>query len=110
MSKGQKEVTINSFILSNYCPLVWHFCSCKSLQKTETMELRCLRIIYNDYSSDYQSLLKLTGKPSMEIERLTTLALEVFKTINWLNSNFPKMIFSIKTNARVRPNDILIKA
>ena len=46
----------------------------------------------------------------MEIERLTTLALEVFKTINWLNSNFPKMIFSIKTNARVRPNDILIKA
>ena len=59
LGKEQKEALINSFIFSNfnYCPLVWHFCLCKSSQKIEKMQLRCLRIIYNDYSSDYQTHL-----------------------------------------------------
>ena len=37
MDKEQKEAPINRFIYSNfdYCPLVWHFCSCKSSQKIE---------------------------------------------------------------------------
>ena len=32
IGKEQKEALLNSFIFSNfnYCPLVWHFCSCKS--------------------------------------------------------------------------------
>ena len=81
MGKEQREALINSFIVSNlsYCPLVWHFCSCKSSQKIEKIQLRCLRIIYNDYSSDYQTLLNLSQKPSMEIKRLRNLALEIFK-------------------------------
>ena len=91
-------------------PLVWHFCSCKSSQKTEKIKLRCLRIIYNDYSSDYQTLLKLSQKPSMEIKRIRNLALEIFKTKNDQNTSFMKSIFSAKLNARVRPNDILVKA
>ena len=57
MGKEQKEALLNNFIFSNfnYCPLVWHFCSCKSSQKIENIQLRCLRIIYNDHSSDYQT-------------------------------------------------------
>ena len=53
MSKEQKEALINSFIFSNfnYCPSVWHFCSCKPSQKIEKIQLCCLRTIYNDYSS-----------------------------------------------------------
>ena len=72
MGKEQKEALTNSFIFSNfnYCQLVWHFCSSNSSQKIEKIQLRCLRIIYNDYSSDYQTLLKLSQKPSMEIKRL----------------------------------------
>ena len=46
----------------------------------------------------------------MEIKRLRNLALEIFKTINDLNPSFIKSIFSAKLNARVRPNDILVKA
>ena len=112
MGKEQKEALINSFIFSNfnYCPLVWHFCSCKSSEKIEKIQLRCLRIIYNDYSSDYQALLRLSQKPWMEIKRLRNLALEIFKTINDLNPGFMKSIFSAKLNARVRTNDILLKA
>ena len=114
MGKEQNEALINSFIFSNFnfCLLVWHFCSCRSSQKIEKVQIRCLRIIYNDYSSDYQTLLKLSRKPSMEIKRLRNLALEIFKTINDLNPSFMKSIFSAKLNARVRvrPNDILVKA
>ena len=111
MGKEQKEALINSFILSNFNngPLVWHFCSCKSSQKTEKIQLRCLRIISNDYFSDYQTLLKLSQKPSVEIKRLRKLALEIFKTKKVLNLSFIKSIFSAKLNARVRPNDILVK-
>ena len=95
MGKEQKEAVIDSFTFSNfnYCPLVWPFCLCKSSQKIEKLQLRCLRIIYNDYSSDYQTLLKLSQKPSMEIKRLRNLALEIFKTTSR---------FSAKLNARVR--------
>ena len=111
IGKEQKEALINRFIFSNfnYCPLVWHFCSCKSSQKIEKIQLRCLRIIYNDYSSDYQTLLNRSQKPSMEIKRLRNLALEIFKTINDLNPSFMKSMFLAKLNARVRPNDILVK-
>ena len=109
MGKEQKEAHMNSFIFSNfnYCLLVWHFCSCKSPQKVEKIQLHCPRIIFNDYSSDYQTLLKLSQKPSMEIKRLKNLALEIFKTINDLNPSFMKSILSAKLNARVKPNDIL---
>ena len=73
----------------------------------EQIQLRCLGIIYNDYFSDYQTLLKLSQKPSMEIKRLRNLALEIFKTINDLNPSFMNSIFSAKRNSRV--NDILVK-
>ena len=45
----------------------------------------------------------------MEIKRLRNLALEIFRTINDLNPNFMKSIFSGKLNARERPNDVLVK-
>ena len=84
MGKEQKEALINSFTFSNfdYCPLVWHFCSCKSSPKIKKIQFRCLRIIYNDYSSEYQTLLNLSQKPSMEIKRLRNLASEIFKMMN----------------------------
>ena len=83
MGKEQKEALINIFIFSNfnYCPLVWHFCSWKSSQKIEKIQLRCLRIIYNYYSSDYQTLLKQSQKPSLKIKRPRNLDLEIFKMI-----------------------------
>ena len=45
----------------------------------------------------------------METKRFRDLALRIFKTINDLNPSFMKSIFSAKLNARVRPNDILVK-
>ena len=46
----------------------------------------------------------------METKRLRNLATEIFKTVNNLNQNFMKNIFTSKENAKVRPNNIIVKS
>ena len=79
----EKEILLNSFVYSNfnYCPLVWHFCSAKSVKKIEKIQERALRILYSNFFSDF------------EVKRLRTLAMEVFKTLNNMNSEYMKEIF-----------------
>ena len=86
---------INTFIYSNfnYAPLAWHFSSRNSQKKIEKVQDRCLRLLYDDYSSSYENLLNKSGQPSMELKRLRILALEVFKTLKSLNPEFMKEIF-----------------
>ena len=44
MDFKEKEVILNNFIYSNFnCPLVWQFCSTKSLYKIEKMQERALK-------------------------------------------------------------------
>ena len=64
MGFKEKEVLVNSFVLSNfnYCPLVWHFCSSKSLKKIEKIQERALRILYTESTSDYNQLLSKSMK------------------------------------------------
>ena len=45
----------------------------------------------------------------MKMKRLNVLAIEIFKTINSLNPNYMKDIFTAKLHAGVRPDDILVK-
>ena len=110
MGFKEKEVLINSFVYSNfnYCPLVWHFCSSKSMNKIEKIQERALKILHNDLVSDYTGLLKKSGKATMTIKRLRCLALEIFKTLNNLNPNYMKEIFPKSTNLTHRPLDIKI--
>ena len=66
-------------------------------------------MILNDNTSDYQTLLEINKKTSMEIKRLTK-ATEMFKTVNNLNPSFMKNIFTSKENGKVRPNNIVVKS
>ena len=68
-----------------------------------------MRIVLDDYESDYDILLRKRGKVIMKIKRLGVLAKEVFKTVNNLNPNYMKDIFTPKLHPKVRPNDILFK-
>ena len=110
MGFKEKEILLNSFVNSNLnCrPLVWHFCSAKSVKKIEKIQERALRILYNDLSSDYESILTKSGKSTMEIKYLTTLALEVFKTLNNMNPEYMKEIFHKTAFSTHRPIDLLI--
>ena len=48
----------------------------------------------NDYESDYATLLKKKNTTIMEIKRLRTLAIEIFKTINNIHPSFMKDRFT----------------
>ena len=111
MSQKELEVFLNTFIHSNlsYCPFVCHLSINKSIEKTGNIHTRCLRLTLNDYKSDYKTLLDKNGKESMKIRRIKSLAIEIFKTVNEVNPNFTKNIFTSKTNSRDRPFDLLVK-
>ena len=107
LNKKAKQVLIESFIMANfnYCPLVWLFCDKKLTLKQEQIQKRALRFLHNDYESDYDHLLKLSNKPSVEIKKLRILATEIFKTLNCLNPSFMKEVFtqnSIRDDSRLK--------
>ena len=77
----EKKALIEAFVFSNfnYCPLVWHFTSMTSTNRIEPIQKRALRLLYNDYTSNYDSLLAKANKPSMELKRYRTLAWRFLK-------------------------------
>ena len=66
----------------------------KSIKTIEKIQERALRILYNDFSSDFEPNVNKSGKSTMEVKRIRTLALEVFKTkLNNMNLEDIKEIF-----------------
>ena len=110
LNTNQRKIILNNFIYSNYnyCPLVRHFCSKKSINKIERIQYRALQFLHNDYNSDYNTLLKKSYKCSMELRRLRMMALEISKSLNDLNPSFIKELFNKRNNVRRRKNDIII--
>ena len=101
----EKKTLINSYFYSNfnYCSLVWIFSSAKSLNKVESLQKRALRFLYDNYDSSYESILKIAGKSTMNANRLRSLCIEIFKTLNNINPAFMNEIFELrKTNRAVR--------
>ena len=57
-------------------------------------------MMQNGYDSDYETLLKISETPTMQMRRIKQLAIEIFKTnVNNLNLNFMKYIFTSKQDA-----------
>ena len=78
------------------------FSSAKSLNKVESLQKRALRFLYDHYDSSYESILKLAGKSTMNVNRLK-FCIEIIKTLNNINSAFMNDIFELrKTNRAVR--------
>ena len=105
MGFEEKEVLLNSFVLILITPFLWHFRFSKLWKKIQE---RTLRILYNDFTSDYNQLLNKFGKASMEIKRLRNLALEIVKTLKNLNPEYRKEIFYKTTNLTDRPFNIKV--
>ena len=67
---------------------MFHFYSTKLVKKIHKVQQRALRIFYNDFRGDYESVLKKSGKSTREVRRLNTL-----KTLNNMNPEYMKEIF-----------------
>ena len=86
---------MNFFVLSqfNYCPIIWIHWQRQSNNLINTIHERALRIAYNDYISNFETLLEKDGDVSIHQTFVQTLATEIFKTKNDLNPSYIKNIF-----------------
>ena len=78
-------------------------------RRIEKIQKHFLRIILDDYESDFETLLRNSNKPTMEIQRLKTLAFKMFKTLSEINPPCMKNLFTPKENLKVRQNDTIVK-
>ena len=78
------------------------------MNKIERIQYRALQFLHNDYDSNYNTLQKKSDKCSMEVWRLRTMALEIFKSLDDLNPLFMKELFNKRNNVNRRKNDLII--
>ena len=86
-------------------------CSIFAHQNSKTIAKKqewALRILYNDFSGDYEPILNKSGKSTMKVNRLRTLALEVFKTLNNMNLEYMKEIFHKTPLSTHRPLNLQV--
>ena len=74
----------------DYCPLVWMFWNIVSLNKIENLQKQAPSFLYKSYNTSYEDLLLKSGFSSMNVKRLRTLCVEIFKTLKNLNPSFKK--------------------
>ena len=90
----------NPFIMSNfnYCNTIWHYCNATDILKLDKIQRRALRIIFNDFESSYDVLLKRADRPLLYVSRLRVVALETYKSLKNQNPPFLHELFIPKQN------------
>ena len=96
LSFCKRRLLFKTFIESqfSYCPLVWMFCSKKMNKKINRLHERALRIVYRDYSSSFEKLLKEDGSVTVHHRNIQCLATEMYKVKNDLCPQFLKDLFT----------------
>ena len=81
MSFKQKRILMKAFVESQfgYCPLIWMFHSRKVNSKINHLQERSLRIVYNDYITSFEDLLKKDNSFKIHHKNIQSLAIELFK-------------------------------
>ena len=78
----------------NYCPLIWIFCSKETLHRLNDIHGRFLRLIYQDYVSNFVILLVNANEKSIHQNRLEFLMMDGYKYLNGLNDSNNEWYFS----------------
>ena len=115
LSHDQKLLLFNSFIMScfGYCSLIWMFHGKTSNVLINSIHKRALRALYNDYLSDYDTLLSYDHLLNIHHININLLLVEVYKCLNKKTPSFLWDCFKYKQsnyNLRVSNRLILPKA
>jgi len=86
ITREAKLQLYKSAILPNltYCHIVWHFCKASDARKSERVQERALRAIYNDRNATYKELLEKGRLSSLENRRLQDILILMYKVKNSL--------------------------
>ena len=98
----KKRLLMNAFIESqfSYCPLLWMFCSRSMNNKINRIHERALRLVYLDYVSSFEDLLKKDNSVTIHQRNIQFLAIEMFKALNGLGPEIMRSLFNIDYNTR----------
>ena len=107
----KKRILMNAFIESqfSYCPLVWMFCSRTMNNTIKCIHKRALRLVYLDYVSSFEELLKKDKSVTIHQRNIQLLAIEMFKVVKGLGPEITKSLFHFDKDTRsersfLRPN------
>ena len=81
MSFKPKRILMKTFVESQvgYCPLIWMFHSTKVNSKINHLQERSFRIVYNDYITLFEDLLKKDNSFKFHHKNIQSLAIDFFK-------------------------------
>ena len=107
MSLDKRKMLLRAFIESqfSYCPLIWMFHSRTLNNKINRLHEKALRIVYGDYKSKFDELLKKDSSFSIHQRNIQTLAIEIFKFLNGLSPKVMHEVFQVKLLAPYHPRD-----
>lgn len=102
----KRYILLKTFIESQfaYCPLIWMFCSSTLNKKINRIHERALRIVYRDYETSFQELLKKDKSLTFHHRNIHQVAIEMFKVRHDVSPQFMKDIFITEENTRSSDN------
>ena len=81
-----------------YCHFPWVFCTKHSIGKINSIHERCLRLIQQNYASDFEVLLENANEKSVHQKCIELLMTEVYKYLNGLSPDIMSDIFNLREN------------
>jgi len=110
LSEESKKIVFNSFIVSNfnYCPLVYHICGKVSSLDMERIQLRGLRLVHNDFTSDHATLRQKANVSTLFISRLRSLCMYVYKVVHNIVPNGSCVSFNLKETPYTFRNNMIL--
>ena len=99
----KKRVLFHSFVKSHFlnCPLVWMFNLSRTLNhRINRIHERGLRIVYEDYETSFDDLLKKDRSVRIHHRNVQLVAVVMFKVKNDLCPELMKCLFQLNPNPR----------
>ena len=99
----KRRIILKTFIESqfSYCPLVWMFCSKEMNNKINHIHERALRLVYIDYNSSFEELLKKDKSITVHHRNIHNVAIQMYMVKNNLSPPFMQNIFEYKGSGRI---------
>ena len=107
----KRHLILKTFIESqfSYCPLVWMFCSRTMNRKINHTHERALRLVYQDYTSSFEELLKNDKSLSFHHRNIHQVAIEMYKVRNGLSPPFMSDILCPFEGRETRAGDKFVR-
>ena len=117
----KRRTLFKSFIEAQfkYCSLIWMFCSRNSNKKINRLHERALRLVYDDYSLSFETLLERDSSFTIHHQNIQSMLIEIYKSLNkasaenfsipYLSLNLGSLSFLLKLKCPFATRSIMAK-